>query len=325
MVHINIRKYYSSQFSKGFTAKCQNDLKGKIVLYTQAARDLVQHRDIGMSWFREAADDLDKAFKRAAAAKIVGSGLGITGGVLGVVGGGLLLGGVTAPAGIVLLSVGAALGVGGGLTGVGATIGDIVENKRTLKRANDWIHQGKDHNEALLRKYDAYHNSLHHICLPYNESEENAVKTALTYGKKLRDFEIGPACDRFLRADKKIQPIISDWKNVIKLGAEATATAFVAGTRVAGAVTRGVVGGVEAGAEAGAAVARVALQAAGGVVVGLSAVFMVVDLALIGKTAYDLNKNKKGTELAKKLREAADEMEKETAELRPLANFANDI
>ena len=62
----------------------------------------------------------------------------------------------------------------------------------------------------------------------------------------------------------------------LEMGAEATATAFVAGTRVSGAVTRGVVGGVEAGAEAGAAVARVAVQAAGGVVIGLSAVFMVV-------------------------------------------------
>ena len=278
-----------------------------------------------MAWFREAADDLDVAFKRIAAAKIVGSGLGIAGGVLGVVGGGLLLGGVTTPAGIALLSVGAALGVGGGITGVGATIGDIVENKRTLKRANDWIHQGKDHNEDLLHKYSAYHQVLSNTCLPYNESEENAVKTALTYGKERRDFEIGPACDRFQRADKEIQPIITDWKNVLKLGAEATATAFVAGSRVTGAVTRGLVGGVEAGAEAGTAVARVAVQAAGGVVIGLSAVFMVVDLALIGKTAYDLNKNKKGTELAKKLRQAADDMEEETESLRPLANFADDI
>ena len=278
-----------------------------------------------MSWFREAADDLDKAFKRVAAAKIAGSGIGIFGGVLGVVGGGLLLGGITAPAGIALLGIGAALGVGGGITGVGATIGDLVENKRTLKRANEWIRNGMDYNNALLRKYEAYHDLLHNTILPYNESEENAVKTALTYDRNHHDFGISQAYDSFLRADRKIKNIIVDWRYAIELGAEAVATVFVTGSRVSGAVTRGVIGGVEAGAEAGAAVARVALQAAGGVVVGLSAVFMVVDLALIGKTAYDLKKNKEGTELANKLRKAADSMEEETAQLRPLAKLANEI
>ena len=51
-----------------------------------------------MSWFRLAADDLDKALKRIAAAAIIAvSGLGIAGGFLGVVFGGLLLDGFTAP------------------------------------------------------------------------------------------------------------------------------------------------------------------------------------------------------------------------------------
>ena len=63
----------------------------------------------------------------------------------------------------------------------------------------------------------------------------------------------------------------------------------------------------------------------GGVVIGLSAVFMVMDLALIAKTCtvYDLNKSKKGTELANKLRQAADDRKygKETETLRPLALF----
>ena len=63
----------------------------------------------------------------------------------------------------------------------------------------------------------------------------------------------------------------------------------------------------------------------GKVAVGLSAVFIIVDLALLFKTTSDLNKNKKGTELANKLRQAVDDMEEETAQLRPLANFTNEL
>ena len=274
-----------------------------------------------MSWFREAADDLDKAFKRVAAAKIAGSGLGIAGGVLSIVGGGLILGGITAPAGIPILVVGAALGVGGGITGVGATIGDVVNNRRALKQANEWIRQGSELCKDLIKKYNDYHETLDTIMKEHGKSEEEIIKTTIGRNKK-SSLEIN--AHELHRADKKVKYIISDWNRALEMGAEATATAFVAGTRVAGAVTRGVVGGVEAGAEAGAAVARVAVQAAGGVIIGLSAVFMVVDLALISKTAYDLNKNKKGTELAKKLRQAADDMEKETESLRPLADFANE-
>ena len=306
-------------FQMTITAVCIEELRDKIHPYVQAVHDLVQHRDTGMSWFCEAAKDLDKAFKHVAAAKIAGSSLGIAGGILGVVGGGLLLGGVTAPAGIAVLVVGAVVGVSGGITGVGATIGDVVKNRRTLRRANEWIHEGSKLCEDLIKKHEDYHQELHRVCRQFCKSEQTVIQTALGQDHIWKnDVE-------FIEADRKVEFVISDWKKALEMGAEATATAFVTGAHIAGAVTRGVVGGVEAGAEAGATVARVAVQAAGGVVIGLSAVFMVVDLALIGKTAYDLKKNKKGTELANKLRQAADDMEKETAQLRPLANFANDI
>ena len=168
--------------------------------------------------------------------------------------------------------------------------------------------------------HQEYHEELDWIIRLYGKIKEEVIETTIGSNEE-SSLEIN--AHEFHRADKEVRYIISDWNKAIEMGAEATATAFVAGTRVAGAVTWGVIGGVEARAEAGAAVARVAVQAAGGVVIGLSAVFMVVDLALLGKTAYDLNKNKKGTELANKLRQAADDMEKETDSLRPLANFAN--
>ena len=165
-------------YSQDFAAACQIDLSPKLQLYVQAARDLVQHRDIGMSWFREAAGDLDVAYKRVAAAKIVGSGLGIAGGILGVVGGGLLLGGVTAPAGIAVLGVSVGLGVGGGLTGVGATTGDIVNNRRTLKRANEWICQGSELCKELIKKHNDYHEELQGIMERYGKQKELVIETS---------------------------------------------------------------------------------------------------------------------------------------------------
>ena len=266
-----------------------------------------------MSWLRKTADDLDKAFKHVAAAKIVGNGLGIAAGIMSVVGAGLLLGGVTAPAGIALLGVGAALGVGGGITGVGATIGDVVNNRQTLKKANKWIRQGSELCKDLIGRYQDYHDAIKGINEEYRKSKEEVIKQIFL------EIDI----EEFYRADDQALLAIKEWNKALEMGAEATATAFVTGTRVAGVVTPGVVSrGVGVGAETGAAVARVAVRGAGGVVIGLSAVFMVVDLVLIGKVAYDLNKNKKGTELAKKLRQAADDMEEETAQLRPLANFS---
>ena len=200
----------------------KDELRLRISLYVQAARDLVQHRDQGMAWFREAADDLDKAFKRVAAAKIVGSSLGVAGGILSVVGGGLILGGVTAPAGIPILAVGAALGVGGGITGVGATIGDIVENRRALKRANEWIREGSELCKDLIKKHDDYRKKLNWIMQEYWKSEEEVIE--ITIGSiekrsleiKAHEFHIEPIRKldtssligtEHLKWEQKLQPL----------------------------------------------------------------------------------------------------------------------
>ena len=316
-------------------------LADKIDLYIQAVNNLIQHRDKGIAYFREAAGDIDRAFKRVAAAKITGSGLGVVGGILGIVGGGLLLGGVTAPAGIPLVAISAVFGVSGAITGVGATIGKVVENKIAVKRANEWIHTGSDLCEDVINKHQIYHDELESICELFCKSEKNAI--GLSIERKGLDVDVR----MFQDADDKAKSIITEWTKARKVGSEGIATAVVAGTRVSGGVVRGAIGqsgvitriagqsgtltrvagqigtvgrGVAAGAETGAAVARVAVQAAGGVVIGLSAAIIVVDLALISKTAYDINKNKKGTKLGKKLREVADDIERETETLRLLAH-----
>ena len=284
--------------------------------YAQASHSVVQHRDTGQEYYREAANDLDKAFKLVAFAKIAGSSMGVTAGVLGVVGGGLLLGGVTAPAGIVLLAVGGAFGVGGGVTGVGATIGDAVKNRKALREANDWMRQDSDLSRKLIASRTKYCEELVRITQKYGVTEADAIQLAIG------DYESEFTVEGFQGADNEAEITIQEWNIALEAGAQVVANSTVAGMQIGGAITRGTISGVEAGAEAGVTAARVALQGVGGAVVGLSAVFIVVDLALIGKTAYDIHKNAGGTKLARILRAAADDMKAETDKLRPLAEFA---
>ena len=349
--------YYSSCnyipfFQHAINVACLDILADRIYSYLQAVNNLIQHRDKGIAYFCEAADNIDRVYKRVAAARITGSGLGIGGGILGIVGGGLLLGGVTAPAGIPLLAFGTVVGVSGAITGVGATIGKVVANRKTESRANKWLRTGSDLCVDVIMKRKLYHDELEKICQLYGESGEDAV-----IGRSITRKDLDIDLSKFQDADDKVRSIIDEWTKALEIGAEGIATAFVSGTRVGGELVRGAFGhggvitrvasqggviprvagqggvvtriagqggavarGVAVGgAETGAAVARVAVQAAGGVVIGLSAAFIVVDLALIGKVAYDMNKNKEGTKLGKWLREAAAEIKLETDTLRCFA------
>jgi hypothetical protein len=334
--------YFSWDADKGFTdlsgngtlesenqtggacaADCRSNLRMRMQQYSQATLSLVQHRDTGYDYLQEAADDLDKAFKIVAGAKIAGSSMGVVAGVLGVVGGGLLLGGVTAPAGIALLAVGGAFGVGAGVIGVGATIGDGVKNRKALRQANDWIRQGSDLSRELIVRFEAYREELVRITQTYGVTEADALQLAM--GDSFRDFRADLTVEDFQGADNEAEIAIQEWKTALEAGAQVVANSTIAGMQIGGAVARGVIVGGEAGAEAGATVARVALQGVGGAVVGLSAVFIVVDLALISKTAYDIHKNAGGTKLAKTLRAAAVDMKAEMDKFRPLAEFTEHL
>jgi hypothetical protein len=315
-------KNHSTKLKDLYIVLCQDVLKAKIVSYVQSARELVQHRDTGMETFEKAADDLEKAFAISSGLKIFGGGLSITGGILGVIGGGLLLGGVTAPAGIAVLATGAAIGITGGVTGASGTIGDIIKNRKELKMANSWMKDGAALCKSLMDRHDEFHRELDDIYETFHEAEVDIVRLAMGNNENGGDIAFFDV-EAFQDADERTALNISEWRKALELGGQAVATAVLTGSRVTGAVARGAATGVEVGTETGAAVARTLVQAAGGVAVGLSAVFIAVDLALLGKVAYDLKKKKErgGTELSKQLRDAAHEFEMETEDLKPLADI----
>ena len=276
---------------------------------------------MGIEYLRKAADDLDAFFKHVATAKIVGSASGLVGGAFGVVGGGLLLGGVTTPAAVCLLAVSSAFRFCGGLVEAGAKCCEVMNNKVNLQWTNNWVCQDSELCTGLIEKYQEYRGQLERICQQNNISEETAIQTALRSGSGRCHVKIDEAV--FRTVDKQIGFTILDCRTNLELGANLTSTAVGGAPFLA--VAKEVFAGAETGSETGKVVARTAFNFSGKVAVGLSIVFMIVDLALIFKTTSDLKKMKKGTELANKLRQAVDDMEEETARLRPLANFTDQL
>ena len=276
---------------------------------------------MGIEYLRKAADDLDAFFKKFATVKNIGNVVRLVGGACGVVGGGLLLGGVMTPTAVCLLAVSSALRFCGGFVGAGAKCCEVINNIVNLQWINNWVCQDSKLCTDLIEKYQEYCGLLERICQQNNSSEETAIQTALRSGGGRCHVKIDEAV--FRTVDRQIRFAIFDCRTNLELGANLTSTAVGGGSFLA--VAQKIFTGAETGSETGKVVARTAFDFTGKVSVASSVVFMIVDLALLFKTTSDLNKIKKGCELANKLRQVVDDMEVETARLRPLANFTNQL
>ncbi|XP_068136544.1 apolipoprotein L3-like [Hyperolius riggenbachi] len=83
------------------------------------------------------ADDIDKFHKGATITNVVGSSLGIAGGITTIVG--LALAPVTLGASLIVSGVGIAVATAGGVTGASASIADVVNMKKKCKNASERI------------------------------------------------------------------------------------------------------------------------------------------------------------------------------------------
>ena len=273
----------------------------------------MRDRDEGMAYLREAADQMDKLCKDVLKAHIAGYSAGVVGSVLSVVGGGLILGGVTAAAGIPLLAVGATMAALGGVTNLGASTSELVLKKKEVKRANEWVLQNQEYCQRLVDEF----NDL--------EAEMDRAREVFP------DWDFDDLLANVLDVDpdalgialEEVKDTVSEWRKALELGADTAARlALNIATPAGAAMATGVAEGIEAGVETGATVARTAARAATGVAVGLSAVFIVVDIALLAKTAYGLGKKERaGSALGQCLRGAPEQMEEETEVIRRLASL----
>ena len=263
-----------------------------IVQFIQSVRDLVHHRDTGTATFRKAADDLDEAHRALTVARNVGIGTAILAGTLGAV---LVLGGVTAPAGVAMI------GAAGGLVGAGATVRDYVQRREKLKGANEWIGQNRVLCKNVIQKCKKFED----VCKKEGVYHRELIREAI------KDHPNREELNRTLyQALLMAIHHVRTWEIVLEQSARVIATKFVSGSHEFEQRTA---------SSAGPPTPDIRTRIRD--FVSQSSAFTVIDLPLVLETAQDIGRTSEGTDLSRRLRSAADSFAVETDELRKLAEI----
>lgn len=271
-----------------------------------ALRQVLKHRS--NIAFTDWAHEVQKLVIASASARVAGYATAIGGGAVFTAGSGLLLGVVTAPAGIPLMVIGGVLGAAGSVTALGGTITKWIKSKKILKKARQWVKE----NEHYCRELSDVHD---HLMRKKNHIESHS------------DIDVEQMLSEIFNADitqglDDVDAIVDSWKIALKYRPEELATMFTTAALCGATITQGVIEGVDPGAEAAAIAVKTTAKVAGAAVaIGLSAILMAVDIGLLAKASYDLHKCRKGkhTKLAEVLLAMAMRMEEETARLRQAA------
>ena len=244
----------------------------KVKCFTSACIKVIHHRDEGVEALDKAADEIDKLMRDATAAKVAGYSGSIVGGAIFTVGVGLLFGVITAPAAIPLLVIGGVTGGMGSVVALRGTVGQMIKKSVIMSSAKKWMKENKTMCEDLIEKHDTLTTEHSHI------------------------IELFPSFNTQLpQGITEISNIVSTWKDIIKSSATDATNLVAAAAAGSGlGVAQGVLETVDVGVEVSASAVKVATKTAGSVAIGLSALVMVLDLGLLIKSSYDLNRLRKG-------------------------------
>ena len=302
---------YGSSLCDGIVAGAVETLEDKVQVcdalyevidaWKEKVQQVISHRTTG-SVFTDWQGDAQELMKATASTRVAGYSTAIAGGAVFAVGSGLLIGGVTAPAGIPLIVIGGVIGTAGSITALGGSVANLVKTKRIVKKAQRWVQQ----NQTVCRELvDA------HDCLMERKARVERLYPYINVDKKLSEI-FGADFPQVLDG---IAEIVGNWKKALSYGPEEVTNMLVSAVGSSATIAQGVIGGVDSGVEAAAVTAKATAQLAGAsVAVGLSAVLMCVDIALIAKASYDLHKSRKGqlTKLAEVMNELAVQVDTET-------------
>ena len=277
---------------------------------------------------RIAADKLDEVWKDCKIAHAAGSATGIVGGLL-TIGGGIatiLTFGAATP----LLFAGIAVGFAGAGTNLGTSIVEGAINATEIKKAEkDWnetlecINNVKKAVQSIVhRKEEA--RLLYIFCLAMqtlklSDPVIKLLQSVIPIATSIPLVIVEAAIRLFLHVGRPCAEAAGQagakaaGKAAGKAGAKAAGKAGAKAAGGAGAQTAGKVGAQAAGdaAESGAkAGAKAGSKLAGGLIIGVSAAFLIWDAIDLGFTIRDLVENK-GSEAASVLRKKADELETE--------------
>ena len=279
---------------------------------------------------RITADKLDEVWKDCKISHATGTATGIVGELLTIGGGIATI--LTVGAATPLLLAGTAVGVAGAGTNLGTSIVEGAINAKEIKNAEkdlnetlECINNVKKAVQSMVQRKEKA-KLLYIFCLamqtlklsdPVIKILQSAIPTATSIPLVIVEAAIGlfldvgrPYAEAAGQAGAKAAGKAGA-KAAGKASAKAAGEAGAKAAVGAGAQTAGKVGAQAAGdaAESGAkAAAKAGSKLAGGLIIGLSAVFLIWDAIHLGFTIRDLVQNK-GLEAASVLRERADELE----------------
>ena len=247
-----------------------------------------------------AANKLDEAWSTAKITRVSGTSIGIVGGVLTIIGGVATV--MTAGAATPLLAAGMGAGAIGAGTNIVGNIKESLINSKEIKKAESDLMKAL---ESIENVKGTIHEWLEHKKI---STLHKIYKMAEAY-KESQAFA-GPAA-KFVASEAGKAAVKS--AGIAGVGAAGKAGAKSAGK--AGAESTGKAGAKAAG-KAGAGAADDVLQAgtkaggklAGGLIIGISTVFLTWDIVDLGCTIRDLVE-KKGSDAAKDLRQKAEILE----------------
>lgn len=242
--------------------------------FVEGAKEMTESTQVAVDKLRDAADYLDKVWKDCRIATAVGSGVGIVGGFL-TIGGGIataLTAGIAPP----LLIAGIAVGAVGAGTNLGTSAIETLINSSQVKAADEAL---KKADEVKQKVMDTVHL--------WRRRKDTA---------KLAFF--GKLASKMLNIDLDVTT-----KNIINgllqsKGFSLFETTPTCATALAESTTKA----------AGKAGLKLGTKTAGGIIIGASAVFVIVDALEFGFTVRDLVQDKK-SDAAKSLRQKAKDIE----------------
>ncbi|XP_078354278.1 uncharacterized protein LOC144638861 [Oculina patagonica] len=263
----------------------------------------------------KAADKLDEVWKDCKIAHTAGNTAGIVGGIL-TIGGGIatiLTAGVATP----LLVVGIGFGFAGAGTNLGTSIAEAVINSTEIKKAE----------EDLKETFDCINNVKNTVQLWLDRKEEARLLNMFCLAVQTLELSdtVFKLLQQVISCVTGIPVVIVEaatriYEEVGKAGAKAAGRAAKQSAGRAGAQAAGKAGaqaagkaGVQAAGDAAESGAKAGTKAgaklAGGLIIGVSLFFLLVDAVDLGFTIRDLVE-KKGSKAAEVLRREADALKK---------------
>ncbi len=304
---------FNETLSKAQKQKYEGELKefaAKVEDMNFAKRNAIEHLNVTAGY-------LDKVWRDRRIASVAGNSAGILGGVM-TIGGGIatvLTAGAAAP----LLIAGFTLGAAGAVTSIGTAAIEAAIHSNQLQEAEKTLQGAHEFTTKVKEQIQGWKESKNTLRLCFlanlaitlfgpNHIVAMLIKSVLVSLDISTDIIFKICAEAAIKTASEVATKAGAGAATIT-AVETSAAALVNTTSkaLAGAAEGGTAG-VKAGATIGKAGASAGAKAAGGVIIGVSAVFLVWDAVDLGFNIRDLVEDK-GCDAASYLREKAKELE----------------